>query len=37
MVQIKEGGYDAKTFAIKLREMVPFSPSFKLDEFRRLI
>lgn len=24
MTQMKEGGYDAKTFAIKLREMVPF-------------
>jgi len=27
MTQMKEGGYDAKTFAIKLREMVPFSHS----------
>jgi len=25
MTEMKNGGYDAKTFAIKLREMVPFS------------
>lgn len=31
MTQMKEGGYeDAKKFAIKLREMVPFFHSFKL-------
>lgn len=32
MTVMKEGGYDAKTFARKLREMVPFSHSFKLDK-----
>jgi len=26
MVKMKEGGYDAKTFAVKLREMVHHSP-----------
>ena len=35
MTDVKEDAYDAKTFAIKLREMVPLSYSFqqrKLEE-----
>jgi hypothetical protein len=32
MIKMKEGGYDAKTFAVKLREMVLISSYFKLDE-----
>ena len=39
MTEMKSGGYDAKTFAIKLREMVPFSNSLEKEEssFRAFI
>lgn len=32
MTEMKKGGYDAKTFAVKLREMVPFSNSLKKEQ-----
>jgi len=32
MTEMKKGGYDAKTFAVKLREMVKFSYSFQIEE-----
>ena len=32
MTDMKKGGYDAKTFAVKLREMVPFSYYLQTEE-----
>lgn len=34
MINMKEGRYDAKTFAVKLREMVIISSSFQLEEIK---